>query len=340
MHQLICLLLSFFSLATYGQHRIQGRVQTASGQPLGGVTVTLLNTDRGTVTNTSGSFAIENLAGGRYTLSISSVGYAAQTRLFTVAGPVSLEPITVAESDTQLGEITVTAEKIEADIQRTPVAVTALSARQLREYRVWSFSDISALAPSLQTIEHGNSTGSLFINIRGVMGLHSQTAVATYVDGVYQFETFSVPIQFNNVERVEVLRGPQGTLYGRNAFGGAINVITKKPSNKTEGYAEVSRGNYAQQRYSGSFSTPILRDKLFLSVSATLNQRSGIYTNAVTNSAFDRPQSLAGGLNLRYSLSNRWAVDVNGRFERNEDKGSYPWVTSDSALFANPYVVG
>ena len=319
---------------------IEGRVQTLSAQPLSGATVTLLNTERGTTTAADGSFRLANVASGQYTLSISSVGYATQTRSLTVHEPLRLEPIGLAESDNQLGEVVVTAEKRETDVQRTPVAVTVLNARQLREYRVWSFSDMTALAPSLQTVEHGGSTSALFINIRGVMGLHSQTAVATYVDGVYQFESFSVPLTFNNVERIEVLRGPQGTLFGRNAFGGVINIITKKPSNKTEGYAEVGLGNYAQQRYSGSFSAPIVADKLFLGVSGTFNQRSGIYTNTVTNAAFDRPQSIAGALNLRYLLSRSWTLEFNGRFERNADKGSYPWVTSDSVLFASPYVVG
>ena len=319
---------------------VTGRVQTLSTQPLSGATVTLLNTDRGTITATDGSFQLTNVTKGQYTLSVSSVGYAAQTRPITVGGPITLEPVVLTESDNQLGEVIVTAERRETDIQRTPVAVTVLDARQLREYRVWSFSDMTALAPSLQTVEHGGSTSSLFINIRGVMGLHSQTAVATYVDGVYQFESFSVPLTFNNIERIEVLRGPQGTLYGRNAFGGVINIITKKPSNKTEGYAEVGLGNYAQQRYSGSFSTPIVANKLFLGVSGTFNQHSGIYTNTVTNAAFDRPQSLSGALNLRYLLSPSWTLEFNGRFERNADKGSYPWVTSDSALFASPYVVG
>ena len=336
----LVILFYLYSFAVQGQQRIEGRVQTESGAPLGGVTITLLNTNQGTVTAANGTFVLSKLANGQYTLSISSVGYATQTRLLTIPGPATLESITLAENDNQLGEVIVTSEKIETDVQRTPLAVSVLTARQLRDYRVWSFNDMSALAPSLLITEHGNSTASLFINIRGVMGLHSQTAVATYIDGVYQFETFSVPLQFNNVERIEVLRGPQGTLYGRNAFGGAINIVTKKPSNKTEAYAEVGLGNYAQQRYSASFSIPIVPNKLFLGVSGTFSQRSGIYTNTVTNSAFDRPQSIAGGLNLRYLFSDRWAVDVNGRFEQNADKGSYPWVSSDSTLFASPYTVG
>ncbi|WP_375438375.1 TonB-dependent receptor plug domain-containing protein [uncultured Hymenobacter sp.] len=132
----------------------------------------------------------------------------------------------------------VTVNKTETDAQQTLAAVSVLTARRLQAYRVWSLSDLGALAPSLQTVEHGGGTSSLFLNIRGTMGLHSQTAVATYIDGVYQFEGFSAPLQFNNVTRIEVLRGPKGTLYGRNAFGGVLNIITKKPTNTPQGFAQ------------------------------------------------------------------------------------------------------
>ncbi|MGO2401920.1 MAG: TonB-dependent receptor [Mesonia sp.] len=233
----------------------------------------------------------------------------------------------------------VTAEKRETVLQRTPIAATVLDAEDLKQTRAWSFSDVTALAPSLLTTEHGSSTSSLFINIRGVMGLHSQTAVATYVDGVYQFEGFGVPLTFNNVDNIEVLRGPQGTLYGRNAFGGVINIKTKQPTNTPEGYVSVSYGNFEQQRYQASYSTPIIKNKLFAGVTAQFDQREGVYQNTVTNDDFDRPQSISGGLNLRYLATDKLDVTFNGRFERNEDFGSYAWVRSDSILFAEPYSV-
>jgi iron complex outermembrane receptor protein len=91
------------------------------------------------------------------------------------------------------------------------------------------------------------------------MGFSNDQAVATYVDGVYQFDYFSAPLNFSNIERVEILRGPQGTLYGRNAFGGVLNVITKRPTNKTSGFAEIDLGNYGQQRYSVGFNTPLIK---------------------------------------------------------------------------------
>ena len=95
----LLVLSNLISLTVYGQQRIAGRVQTTTGEPLPGATITLLNTNRGTVTGTDGGFVLENLANGTYVLSINSVGYATRTRPFTLPGPGQLEPIILSESD-------------------------------------------------------------------------------------------------------------------------------------------------------------------------------------------------------------------------------------------------
>lgn len=325
-------------LKSYTQN-ISGNVTSENGEAITFASVVVLNSTKGTQTDEEGEFIL-NLNEGDYQLAISAIGYARVVKWVQLKSSELLSiNIILKEKVESLDQVVVTAEKKETALQHTPVAVFVLDAQDIKEYRIWSFSDMSALAPSLQTIEHGGSSSSLFINIRGVMGLHSQTAVATYVDGVYQFESFSVPLTFNNVERIEVLRGPQGTLYGRNAFGGVINIVTKKPTNESNGSVEVGFGNYAQQRYSISYSTPLIKDKLFFGVSALFNQRSGVYTNTNTNDDFDRPQSISGGANLKYLASEKWDLAFNGRFERNEDEGSYAWIRSDSLLFAEPYTV-
>ncbi len=107
--------------------------------------------------------------------------------------------------------------------------------------------------------------------------------MATYVDGVYQFDYFSAPLNFSNIERVEILRGPQGTLYGRNAFGGVLNVITKRPTNQTSGFATLDLGNYGQQRYSVGFNTALIKDKLFANTGLQSNGRGAIYSNPIRN---------------------------------------------------------
>ena len=332
------LLALALGITGYGQS-IAGNVKSGKGENVAFATIKVLNSAKGTQTDDQGRFKIE-LDEGEYQLSISAMGYATQVKKVVVEPSRQTEiQIILKEKSESLDEVVVSAERREDKLQRVPAAVSVLDAEDLKKGRVWSYSDMTALVPSLNMVEHGGSTSSLFVNIRGVMGLHSQPAVATYVDGIYQFESFSVPLTFNNVDRIEVLRGPQGTLYGRNAFGGIINIITKQPTNKAKGSVAVGFGNYEQQRYEANYSTPIIRDKLFVNVSGTFNQHSGVYTNTLTGDDFDRPQSIAGGLNVKYIASSKWDFDLNARFERNGDKGSYPWVTSDSLLFANPYKV-
>jgi iron complex outermembrane receptor protein len=234
--RLIVFLLTWLVLLAPAQAQtsvgtLKGTVTATDGQPIPFATVGVLNQPQAAVADEAGMFRL-TLPAGTYQLTVRAVGYALIIRPVAVA-EVGNTPLafTLQEQGRALDEVVVTAERTEADVQRTPTAVSVLTARQLQAYRVWSFSDLGALAPSLQTVEHGGSTSSLFLNIRGTMGLHSQTAVATYIDGVYQFEGFSVPLQFNNVARIEVLRGPQGTLYGRNAFVGFLVMMLMTPPN-------------------------------------------------------------------------------------------------------------
>lgn len=219
------------STQTQTSGTLTGTVTTTAGQPVPFATVAVLNSTLGATADQGGSFSIKNVPTGRQTVAVSSVGYATRTLTVTVgAGPGAPLAFQLPASTAGLSEVVVTAQKDETTLQQTPMAVSALGTKQLREYRVWDFKDLTALAPNLFVVEHGNSTGSNFLNIRGVMGFSNEQAVATYIDGVYQFDYFSAPTQLLNVERIEVLRGPQGTLYGRNALGGVVNIVTKQPT--------------------------------------------------------------------------------------------------------------
>ncbi|PVD53804.1 TonB-dependent receptor [Terrimonas sp.] len=333
-------LLVVFVAALQAQS-IKGKITGSNGNPIEAATIKILNTDKTTLTDKQGNFSFANLSTGNYQLSFSSVGYAAQLKNIDVSSKQPAEiTITLIEQSKQLAEVIVTADKVEANLQKTPLAVTALNAKQLEEYRVWTISDLTALAPSTFIVEHGNSTGSNFLNIRGSMGFSNDQAVAVYVDGVYQFDYFSAPINFSNIERVEILRGPQGTLYGRNAFGGVLNVITKRPANKTTGFAEIDFGIYGQQRYSAGFNTPIIKNKLFVNAGFQSNNRGAVYENPTLNTKkFDHHNAYSGNVNLKYLVSDKWTIDLNTRYENDKDKGAYPWAATDSAARANPYKV-
>lgn len=341
MKQLLYILLATFLLANVQAQSIKGKITATNGKTIQSATINILNTDKITIANTQGDFSFTNITPGTYQLSISSIGFATQLKEVKVASSQTTEiSITLTEQGRQLDEVIVTADKVETNLQKTPLAVTTLNAKQLQEYRVWTITDLTALAPSTFIVEHGNSTGSNFLNIRGSMGFSNDQAVATYVDGVYQFDYFSAPLNFSNIERVEILRGPQGTLYGRNAFGGVLNIITKKPVNKTGGFAEIGFGNYGQQRYGLGFNTAIIKNKLFVNAGLQSNGRGALYSNPTLGTKnFDHHNAYNGNINLKYIASDKWTIDLNTRYENDKDKGAYPWAATGSRARANPYTV-
>ncbi|MDZ7935569.1 MAG: TonB-dependent receptor [Emticicia sp.] len=338
MKKIIVLLFNILIMSGLYAQSIKGIIKNQAGEGISGASVAVLNTSKGMVSDKSGNFEIA-LSKGKYTVSISAIGYASKIQTIEVAGQTNLDLI-LKESSQELSEVVVTADKIETNLQKTPLAITSLNAKKIEEYRIWNITDLTALAPSTFTVEHGNSTGSNFLNIRGAMGFSNDQAVAAYVDGVYQFDYYSAPLNFNNIERIEILRGPQGTLYGRNAFGGVLNVITKKPTNITSGFASIDLGNYGQQRYSVGFNTPLIKDKLFMNAGVQSNVRGAIYSNPTSDTKYiDKHNTYNGNVNLKYIASEKLTIDWNTRYENNKDQGAYPWAGTDSLARANPYKV-
>jgi len=141
-----------------------------------------------------------------------------------------------------------------------------------------------------------------------------------------------------DIDRMEVLRGPQGTLYGRNAMAGVINIITKKPGNIPSGYGEISFGNYGTQRYLAVIRFPLINNKLFVSFSTVYNKTNGYYINAFDNQKFDKNAQLEGSFNLRYLPADNWAFILNTKVQKTSNHGTFPYVANDSIALEDGYV--
>lgn len=181
-----------------------------------------------------------------------------------------------------LEEVVVTSTKTgETPVQDTPVAITALSSSALEDIQYESLVDIAGLVPSL-SITSNSVHGRLYI--RGI-GTNldfqgSDPSVAFLLDGVYLARPHIFFADFIDVERVEILRGPQGTLYGRNAAGGIISIVSKQPSNKTQAKFSGEYGSYDKWRISGNLSGPLIEDKLAASVAVMHRERDGYSKNS------------------------------------------------------------
>jgi iron complex outermembrane receptor protein len=145
--------------------------------------------------------------------------------------------------------------------------------------------------------------------------------------------------QLLDVDHIEVLSGPQGTLYGRNATGGVINIITKQPSNVTNGFVALDFGNYNQQRYSLGLRTPLIKDKLFLGVSGIYSNFGGFYTNEYNNTKFDKQHYFLGNYYLKYLASPKLSFTLNVKNDANRNNGPFPLASDPVTALKQPFVV-
>jgi len=219
-------------------------------------------------------------------------------------------------ANTTIEEVVVTAQKRETSLQETPISITAFSASQLEDQLVTKVSDITRSVPNVK-FNHGRDTSSeATVHIRGVGQSDEQGApgVGIYVDDVFLARPNGSLFDLNNVERIEVLRGPQGTLFGRNTIGGAIHVITRKPSSDFDYQAELGVGSFGGVHARGSVNVPV-SDRLYSRISLLTSNHDG-WVRDVNQQAFSRDDlnaqdSQAVRLQLRYRPSDSLTVDFS-----------------------------
>jgi len=178
------------------------------------------------------------------------------------------------------GVIIVTATRRAEDVQDIPIAVTAVSPEQLERQGVVNVTQISQVSPSFSTSNAQNTAGTNVLRIRGVgttsNNIGFESAVGIFIDGAYQSRPGVALSEFVDIERVEVLRGPQGTLFGRNTSAGALNITTKRPDlNEFGGFANATYGNFDNIGIQAAINAPLIQDTLALRVTGAYRKRDG-----------------------------------------------------------------
>ncbi len=186
------------------------------------------------------------------------------------------------------GTIIVTARKIGEDLQRTPIAVTALDSRAIADLQIVTATDVQRAAPGL--IARGAGTGPTAIvtfalrgNAQNSPNSVSDPAVGVYLDGVYLARPISSNLGFLDVESIEVLRGTQGTLFGRNTTGGAVSFNTVQPDGEFSGYLKGELGNFEHRLIEGAMTLPISGDELSVRLAGRYTERDGYSRNFFTD---------------------------------------------------------
>jgi iron complex outermembrane receptor protein len=315
-----------------------GKITSAMNAPVANASISVLNTSLNTISDSNGQFKIKFLQEGNYQLEINHVNFASIHPKITVNKTnSSVFVFIIQESINTLDELVVTAEKKEEIVQKIPSSITALNAKQINAFGLWNTKEITGIIPNLYSADPGDARD--VTSVRGIATSSYDPSVATYIDGVNQFSLDTYIPNLFDIERIEVLRGPQGTLYGRNSMGGVINIITKQPNNISSGFADISVGNYNQQRMAAGFKTPFIKDKLFFGASILSNKRDGFYTNKFTKSPYDNQNGFSGNYFLKYILNNRWDINLNFKHLANENQGPFPLVFGSAKAIASPYLL-
>jgi len=239
-------------------------------------------------------------------------------------GVVALLAADVSLAQRQIEEVVVTARKRQESIQDVPISITALTGSEIQEAGLLRLQDISTLVPNMTYLE-ANSNKFTNVTLRGISsggGLGNDPAIGVYIDDMYIGRDSGFNGDLLDIERIEVLKGPQGTLFGRNTTVGAINITTRRPSEELEGQVLVDAGNYDYRRIGGLVSGP-LTDSVSAKLSVVDTERDGFLDNSFGGTANTVDYTLARGQVL-WQASDRLEFMVTASYrEDSADGGNY-----------------
>lgn len=247
----------------------------------------------------------------------------------TILPAALLTALPAAAQESALEEIVVTAQFREQNVQDTPIAITAISGDTLEQRSQFSMTEIAAQAPNV-TLQSGAAFGgnSLTAYIRGVGQTDFipsvEPGVGIYVDDVYYASITGSVMELLDLNRIEILRGPQGTLAGKNSVGGAIRLYTKRPGPEANGFVEVGGGNYDAVRARGATNFTVVEDKLWGRISGVSNSRDGyvkILDYGCTHPGSGFPSQVTGG---------DCVVGTEGGIDYTAARLAFRWAASDS----------
>ncbi len=229
----------------------------------------------------------------------------------------------IAVGQDALEEVVVTARKREETLQETPVAVSAFTGESLQEMGLRNIADLTKVVPNVDMYSGNGTTGNSNVFIRGIgarnTGVNYDSGVGIYVDGVYVSRSDGAVLDNVDLQSVQVLRGPQGTLFGKNTTGGAILYTTNKPVEELGGHAEVRVGNYNQLDTQGTINVPIIGDTLLSRFSLFQNKQDGYVHSEIPDGL--PPQAVGNPpmIESEYNDTDRWGGQAQLRWQARED---------------------
>lgn len=295
----------------FAQSVVTGIIKDSDGAPVEAATVVIKGTNTYAVTDALGQFSLTSNEKVPFIIRIGSVGFKPQDFQIIELSGKSLD-ITLI-NDNELEEVVVTARRRSETAQEVPIPITVVDGTLIEQAGAFNVNRVKELIPSVQLYtSNPRNTG---INIRGIgspFGLTNDgldPGVGFYVDGVYYARPAAATFDFVDIDQIEVLRGPQGTLFGKNTTAGAFNITTRKASFIPGADFELSYGNYGYIQAKTSITGPLSK-KLAARVSFSGTQRDGLIENISTGKYINDINNLGGRAQLLFIPSENTSITL------------------------------
>jgi len=226
-----------------------------------------------------------------------------------------------------IDEIIIKATKINLSEHQSPISASVLNKKTMETMRINSIEELNARIPNLFIPEHGSRLTSP-IYIRGIGSRINSQSVGLYVDNIPYFELGSFNFELYELRKTEVLRGPQGTLYGRNTMGGLISMYSSQPIDKQEFSLMADYGNYNRVKSVLHYNQPLSK-KMILMLDAAYTHSDGFFTNTFLNNSADSYNTYSGRMKFQYEPTSQLKINVNVNYEKNLENG-YPYAVYDT----------
>ncbi len=295
------LLLLFIFSNSFAQSVVNGVITDNQQNPLTGTNLVLKGTKYNTITDSNGKFSIETQEKLPFTLLVQNTGYTSEEITIDQLSDAPLKISLLPEGENHLVEVVISSRRRIEKLQDVPIAISVISGKQAEQAGAFNVNRIKELVPSVQL--YSSNPRNTGINIRGLgspFGLTNDgidPGVGFYVDGVYYARPAATTLDFIDVEQIEVFRGPQGSLFGKNTTAGTFNITTRKPSFTPGANFELSYGNYGFLQAKASI-TGALSKKIAGRFSFSGTQRDGLIDNIRT----ERPTNTLNNQGLRGQL--------------------------------------
>lgn len=338
LNYLLCLTLILLTSISAISQTITGVVKDEENNtPIIGASIVELGTTHGVTTDFEGKFTLV-MKEKDSKIQINFIGYEPIT--MSVSGKSKIE-VFMQTDVMALESVVVTANRVEENLQDVSVAATVLTGKDLEDMSVKSSVEALATVPNVITDSYGPSQTN--ISIRGIStnfdGVGLEQAVGMYINDVYQSRAYGFNAVMMDVERVEVLRGPQGTLFGKNTVGGVVNIITAQPGMTNGASVELSGGNYNFMQARAMANVKLIDEKLAFRVTGAYNYREGSFVEHLSEEGQAANKTKFGGArgSLLYKIKPNIDLTVEGYYYKdNSAEAAMTYISSPDFMAIDP----